>query len=273
MANPVEIEFDGHRVSAQYPMPTASELAAIAAGAVTGKTPIYVTGRNGDVDNVREDIWEIGGTYVFPPDGGIQMRVVSTSAADDGSPAGTGARTVDIHYLDAAGATQSETVTLNGTSAVNTVATDILRIQDFHVKTVGSGGAVAGVLSLQNTAGTVTYSSIDTGNNKARQAIFTIPAGCRGYITTVWAGAGVASGQHYLDASLRSTSDFTADELTPGVFQHKVNLVVQDGSAPIVLPVPICFPALADIKISAVSDSGTANVVAVAGFNGWYEVI
>ena len=81
------------------------------------------------------------------------------------------------------------------------------------------------------------------------------------------------SGQHYLDVSLRSTSDFTSDELTPGVFQHKVNFIVQDGSTPIVLPVPLCFPAMADIKVSAVSDSGTANVIAVAGFNGWYEEV
>lgn len=271
MANPVEIEVDGERVSTEYAMPVRDKIHDIAAGRVAGAKAVHVTGRNGDIDNAREDIWESGGSYVFPPDAGIQMRVVSTSAADDGSPEGTGARTADIHYLDANGAEAEETVTMNGVSAVSTAATNIRRVNDFHVKTVGSGGVSAGVISLQNVAGTVTYASIDTGNNKVRQAIYSVPAGCRLYITNVWGGAGVVSGQHYLDMSLRTTSDFVGDELTPGVFQHKVNWISQDGTSSLDFEVPIVIPALADVKISAVSDSGAANAVGVAGFCGWCE--
>ena len=60
-----------------------------------------------------------------PADAGEQMTIVSEDADDDGDPVGTGARTVRIHYCDDAGDAQLEDVTLNGTTPVDTVATDI----------------------------------------------------------------------------------------------------------------------------------------------------
>ena len=103
-----------------------------------------ILGYNGAIGTSLEDVWEAGGSYVFPAAGGIQMEVISGSADDDGDPAGTGIQTVDIHYLDADHAEQSETVTLNGLTAVATTATDILRVNEFHASAVGSGGVAAG---------------------------------------------------------------------------------------------------------------------------------
>ena len=45
------------------------------------------------------------------------MSLVSTSVLD--TAAGTGMRSVDIHYLDASGNAQSLVVALNGTTPVN----------------------------------------------------------------------------------------------------------------------------------------------------------
>jgi hypothetical protein len=86
--------------------------------AASGARPFRVIGTNPDIDNVREDIWEMGGTYVFPPAGGIQMRVVSSSASD--TVGQVGAIKVHIHYLDAAGAEKSEKITMTGITPVNT---------------------------------------------------------------------------------------------------------------------------------------------------------
>lgn len=93
---------------------------------------------------------------------GAQRSVKSSSVND--TAAGTGARTIKITYFNSTLTTKStETLTLNGTTAVNTVATDICFIEKIEVLTVGSNGANAGVISLYtgtNGAGTV-FASID----------------------------------------------------------------------------------------------------------------
>ena len=88
----------------------------------------------------------------------------SSSAAD--SSAGTGARQVKITYLPAdMSQTKTETIPLNGTTAVATVATDIAFIEKMEVVSVGSGGVAAGTITLHsNTAGSgTTIGSIATG--------------------------------------------------------------------------------------------------------------
>lgn len=109
----------------------------IAEGNVTNHSSFSLFGYNGDVDVGTEDLISAGASYTFPA-AEMQMEVVSSSANDDGSPAGFGARTVIIDYLDDAYAEKSETVTLNGTTAVATTATDIFRVNRFRVKTAAN---------------------------------------------------------------------------------------------------------------------------------------
>lgn len=94
---------------------------------------------------------------------------ISSSSTNDSS-AGTGARTVTIYYVDQTGATAgSETVTLNGTTAVNLSITTKCFIEKMVVATVGSGGSNAGTITLYTgsagMAGTV-VGSIAIGDNK-----------------------------------------------------------------------------------------------------------
>ncbi len=245
-------------------------LHAVARGIIPGAGTFRVIGKNADIDNAREDLWETGGDYVFPPDAGVQMQVISTSAAD--APAGTGARTVDIHYLDADGYEREETVVLNGTSAVNTVATNIRRVQDFHVKTAGSSASAGGTITLRNTTATATYSSIQPGNGRARQAIWTVPAGKVAYITEAWIGGNADGGSlaNYAEGYLRGTCDFSG-ELTPGIFNYKWGSISASSALGGEITVPIIAPALCDIKMSAISRAVTSNVLVVGGFAGWYE--
>lgn len=81
------------------------------------------------------------------PTSGAQRSMSSASAAD--TSAGTGARAVRIRYylVDFTGPFY-ETVTLNGTTAVNTVATDICFIDEMVVLTAGTSGRNAGVITL-----------------------------------------------------------------------------------------------------------------------------
>lgn len=131
------------------------------------------------------------------------MRIVSSSAND--TLAGTGMRKVHIHYLDSNYVPHEEIVNLNGLTPVNTVATDIFRVNYMHSQEVGSLAVAAGNVSLQNIGGTVTYSVNQAGFNVARQAIYTVPDGVNGYISHWQASSGATTGTHFTQITLRAT--------------------------------------------------------------------
>ena len=98
-------------------------------------------------------------------------RLVSSSVND--AAAGTGARTVKITYFTVLGdVPNTETVALNGTTAVNTVNTDICFIEKMEVLTAGSGGVPAGAITLHSTptSGGVAVASIAAGDNRTMYA-------------------------------------------------------------------------------------------------------
>ena len=236
-------------------------------GAYPSKGFDFVLGSNSSVNNVRVDLWEgPTGTYVFPPAGGIQMRVVSTSAND--TLAGTGAQVVHIHYLDNTYAMQEVQINLNGTTPVNTIPTNILRINGFHVIQAGTGGTSAGNISLQNTAGTVTYGYIVAGFNSAQQAIYTIPAGKTGYVSHWQCSSGTSTGNHFTRFYLRTTSHLGS---AWPVFLSADSYGTQNNGGVISFPIPFKIPATCDVKVSAISDAGGANAICQAVVMGWFE--
>lgn len=90
-------------------------------------------------------------TYTAP--GTDAQRSIRSANANDTS-AGTGARTVRIHYFDAAmNGPFTEDITLAGTTWVNTVNTNIAFIQCMFVLTVGSGGNNVGIITLNTGTG------------------------------------------------------------------------------------------------------------------------
>lgn len=107
-----------------------------------------------------------------------QRSIVSSSTSD--TAAGTGARTVKITYLDVTGAGPfEEIVTLNGTTAVNTVNTNICFIEQMEVLTAGSTRSNVGILTLRSAAagGGVVVGTIAATNNQTFWAHHYIPVG------------------------------------------------------------------------------------------------
>jgi hypothetical protein len=95
---------------------------------------------------------------------------IKSSSANDAA-AGTGARTLTIYYVDATGATAgTETVTLNGTTAVNLVTTTKCFIEKMIINTVGTGLVNAGTISLFTGAGGAgtTVGTIGVGDNRTQ---------------------------------------------------------------------------------------------------------
>ena len=127
---------------------TAIPVTFTQAGARTGVSGAFLAlggGSAGVLQTLRAT------TYTEPAS--AAQRSMSSSSASDTS-AGTGARTVEITYYDNTGVGPlTETVTLNGTSSVNTVATNIRFIESMRVVTAGSGGANVGTITLFGSTG------------------------------------------------------------------------------------------------------------------------
>ncbi len=114
------------------------------------------------------------------------QRSMSSSSASDTS-AGTGARQVKITYYTAAMAGPfTETITMNGTTAVNTVSTTICFIEKMEVISVGSNGSNVGTITLFAAAAAA-------GGAVGTIGLATLVAG-RGDNTTLWAHHYVAAG-------------------------------------------------------------------------------
>lgn len=175
------------------------------------------------------DVWRGAANIIPIPDQttGEQMTLVSTSVND--AAAGSGIRTVYIHYLDGSKAEAVETVTLDGTTPVNTIATDITFIQEIHAASVGAGGVAAGVVSLHQVGTPATvYTVIDIGGNKDLTFFRMVPAGWELHVSN-WSSS--ASGNKPSFVRLRSTDHHGAlYDGTPPIYIFKNALTLETAS-------------------------------------------
>lgn len=108
----------------------------------------FVSGYNSTSNGTRASILA---TVYTEPLSAAQRSVASSSASD--ASAGTGARTILITYYDNTMAGPfTETVTLNGTSNVNTVASNIRFVESMRVLTAGSAGNNQGTITVFNAS-------------------------------------------------------------------------------------------------------------------------
>ena len=160
----------------------------IVAGEVGTISYIRKFGCNEDIDTTTdpEDVWDAGGLYTFPTSAAA-LEVVSTST-NDVNTTGTGAWKVYMEGLDGSYAVTSETVNLNGTTAVAT-SNSYLRVYRAYITEMGidTSEANLGDISIQGSGGGTVYAQINTGFGQTEMAIYTVPAGKTAYMTKVWA--------------------------------------------------------------------------------------
>jgi hypothetical protein len=113
---------------------------------IFGKRPV-VSVRNPTVGNALELLSAVGADVdqYNILDRETTVSISSSSADDDGAPAGTGALTVKIDGIDRNGAAATETVTMNGQTAVATTET-YMKVTAVTALTFGVGAANAGDL-------------------------------------------------------------------------------------------------------------------------------
>lgn len=141
-------------------------------------------GRNPDIDNGTEDVWMQGGVRTLPTSAAV-VAVVSDDAADDSS--GTGARTIQIDGLDEDYAEISETVTMDGTSTVNTTK-EFFRVSRAFNLTAGSNEVNVGTISM--SIGGDVQATIEPAEGQTLQLMDTVPAGKTLLITDLCVVAG-----------------------------------------------------------------------------------
>jgi len=164
-------------------------LLEVAKGSIDGYSCINKFGHNPDVDiaSAPEDVWAGGGIYGFYPTTAQSMEAVSTSTNDDYSPAGTGARTIQVYGLDSNWDLQEETVQMNGTTPV-ALSNTYIRIYRALVLTAGSVETNDGNITIRIvTVGTVA-AYIMAGDGQTQQAVYTIPNNKTGYFMKGYVG-------------------------------------------------------------------------------------
>ena len=173
-------------------------------GQITGHSVVHVFGHNPDVDTTEVTIWPTTGLLGHPAS--PTLMTVSSSSASDTS-AGTGARSVFILGINGTGGYVSETVVLNGQTAVTTIH-EYDAIERVTVVSVGSGRVNAGTIYVGTgtvTSGVpaVTYSAMGIGDNLALVGHWTCPAGYTGYLTYGSVTCGDTTGNQYITARLK----------------------------------------------------------------------
>jgi len=244
----------------------------VAEGNIPNHTAFNKYAINDDIDSANEeDVWCVGGSYVWPTVG-QQMEVVSSSAEDDpvkaDLSAGTGIHSIRIYYLDTLFAEKTTDVTLNGTAVVLTTATDIYRINRVRPLIVGSGLKAAGNIDIRNTSDTPIYSRIAAGFTKGRQLIYTVPAGKTLYINKFTGSIGGTTAPKYGRFTIKSTWDDIS--LTRNAWMTAYGESGQSsGFFAVEYLCPIKFPAGSDIVVSCKTLDD--NCYVTASLRGWQE--
>ena len=220
-----------------------------------------------------QTVWEVGGQYVFPV-AAQGMEVRSSSVEDDplkvdGITVGTGVHSVKIWYLTNTFIEKTETITLNGTANVNTVNTDIYRVNYFQIATAGTGQAAAGLIDIRNkTDHTTVYSRISIGYTRARSTIYTVPATDKAlYITDVSLSCAYSSA----GKSVRFIGQSTFSELNNALvsfFVPFMEVMLVDNVYAKQLTIPHKFPTGTDLKFTVI---GEANAQCTVVMRGWIE--
>lgn len=187
-------------------------------------------------------------TYTEPTT--AAQRSVSSSNANDTST-GTGAQKITITYFDnSMNGPNTEVVTLNGTTPVNTVATNIRFIERMEVTSVGSGGANAGTITLFASAGGAggTVGSIGfanraagVGDNQTFWAHHYVRAGKTMYLLGISAAmAGSTAGMTY-GKYLNPTVSTSAEVVRTPMLGTRHAMTSYQFKAPVQIPGPARF--------------------------------
>ena len=227
---------------------TTDYLIEVGKGNVPGEKIVAIPGlHNANIETTQYgDISLIPSVVILPTPTGIGLELISSSAND--TAAGTGIQSVDIHYLDATTFLEkTETVAMNGLTAVVAAETNFGPIQWIHAQTVGAGEVAAGNISLQTVGGGTVYEYLAAGGNQSLSSRYTIPADKTGIMLN-WHVSGM---RKRIDFQLRATCDRLTRTLLPGVFLFQDTESCESSTSGLLDGKGMMYPSKCVIKVSA----------------------
>lgn len=235
----------------------------VARGIIPGATPFGSFGRRTASGAVTLQVLWPNGPFVLPPSTGVQITFVSTSASD--AALGTGARTIDMHYLDTSLNSKVESITLTGLTPVLSVATNVRFIQDIHITTAGSTKAAVGTITA--STGATTYSLIVPGDVRCASSARMVPAGKRLLISSIYASS-VSQTAAETTVAITSTQYEDHNLTIENIFTPFAQAGFEDNGLTLILSPPLAFTEGACVAMEY-TQSGTATVT--GGWFGWLE--
>ena len=226
----------------------------VSQGKVPGVRNITVFGYNPDVDQTEITVWPLASILPSPPSATV-MTVSSTSAND--TAAGTGARTILLTGLDSTHTEITESVTLNGTTAVTTTKS-FLHLNEGIVTSAGSTNSAAGSIYIGTgaiTAGVpaIIYNVIKFDYNNFVTGSYTIPAGYTAYLSQGMFTTGQDTGSTSVRGRLLI---ITADKIVHTIAVTTVN----NGIADYTFEYPVAIAEKTTVEARAVGSANNNSV-------------
>jgi len=213
----------------------------------SGLKQILKFGHNAVIGTDEETIWDQGGLYAYPTSA-IVMKCSSSNTGDTST-------VISVSGLDENYNELTESITLNGQTAVNTTNSFIRVNRVFVTDTAPSGDVYVGTGTVTSGVPATKYAKIVAGENQTEMAVWTVPSGYTGYIYKLQASGGSTASNKYATLKLKVKP-------SGGVFRTQTTMVVQQNSAEFSLDVPIIATEKSDIEIRATASSGTEAVTA-----------
>ena len=229
----------------------------ISEGNITDHTAVRRFGHNPDVGTAWETVSHIADLMYYPAS--VETLIVkSDDTDDDGDPGGTGARTIYVIGLDAGWGLTNDTITLNGTTAVN-FNVDMLRVRYLEVLTAGASGTNEGEITVYGADGTSKIASIYDGEGICHSATYSVPAGLTFYLKDIFVS----------DASLKGANIALFTREFGGLWHMHYEFQELDDGSDIPESFPEPFAAKSDLEWRAKAQA--AGAVVGVKFGGWTE--
>lgn len=180
--NPVIQEFD-----------EAVAMGALPSNVIVGRATGYVA-----APTLNTYYSVLSATYI--PQTSAAQRSVKSSSANDAAN-GTGARTLTINYLNNSMVLKQDTVTLNGTTAVDTNVIDIQFIESMIIASCGTGLLNAGNITMMTgLAGAgATMAQINLAENQTFYVHHYVPVGVSCYVRKHTGAGSLSVGRAFLE--------------------------------------------------------------------------
>jgi len=200
------------------------------------------------------------------PSAGVQMQFVSTSGED--ALLGSGVQKMKLYYFaESPWELKNEVVEMDGTTPVNTDATDIYRI---HKVEASKGHPAVGTITIKSTDTVTLYAQIDPYTTFFQRAIFYVETGYQAMVTDIILGCSTNGGVKW-----RLFKSFEDEDTGEVVTRGRLSVSVADDAIhiPLGIGVKVSNPNGKRIAIGLAVQGAVANQEGIGTMRGYCKKI